>query len=491
MTKDENTPAETMTTGWNVTGSKFAKNTFNPIRTILETMKIAPNPEKKMISLSIGDPTIFKNLNAPDVATKAVKDSLESGEFNGYAHSCGYQNSRQAIADHVGEGWNNITADDVIICSGCSCALDMCIGVIADPGDNILVPRPGFPLYKTLALGYGIQTKEYDLLPEQGWQADLQHMESLIEPGKTKAILINNPSNPCGSVFSRDHLLAILAIAEKYYLPIIADEIYEHFVFQGAKKTYTPIASLTKTVPVLSCGGLTKRWLVPGWRLGWITVHDRNEVLKRGGVRSGLNSLSQRIIGANTLVQGAIPAILAKTPKHFYKDTLNVIEENARLAHHKLSSVPGLKPIMPEGAMYMMVGIDQSAFPGFQSDLQIVERMVSEQSVFPLPGMCFNIKNFFRIVLTVPRQNMLEACDRIEEFCRTHYSYTAMANAMELSGGKHLRSVTESTDDSGITMSSASSSMGDSVASSDIEDAEEEEHFKLKEITAATAKIKV
>lgn len=136
----------------------------------------------------------------------------------------------------------------------------------------------GFPLYKTLAHGFGIQTKEYDLLPEQGWQVDLKHLESLIEPGKTKAILINNPSNPCGSVFDRDHLLDILKIAEKYFLPIIADEIYEHFVFQGAKKDYIPVASLTRTVPVLSCGGLTKRWLVPGWRLGWITVHDRNDV---------------------------------------------------------------------------------------------------------------------------------------------------------------------------------------------------------------------
>ena len=88
------------------------------------------------------------------------------------------------------------------------------------------------------------------------------------------------------------------------------------------------------------------------------------QVFKRGGVRGGLNSLSQRIIGANTLVQGAVPAILRKTPKHFYKDTLDLIEENAKLAFHKLSAIPGLKPVMPDGAMYMMVGMDQSAFPG-------------------------------------------------------------------------------------------------------------------------------
>jgi len=487
--KDKIENSNNTCSGWNqVTASDYGKNTFNPIRTILETMKIKPNPEKKMISLSIGDPTIFKNLQAPDVALKAVKDSLDSGEYNGYAPSSGYQQSRQAIADHIGEGWNNITADDVIICSGCSCALDMCIGVIANPGENILVPRPGFPLYKTLAHGFGIETKEYDLLPEKGWQVDLAHLESLIEPGKTKAILVNNPSNPCGSVFDRDHLLDIIAIAEKHFIPIIADEIYEHFVFAGAKKDYIPIASLTRTVPVLSCGGLTKRWLVPGWRLGWITVHDRNEVFKRGGVRSGLNSLSQRIIGANTLVQGAVPAILRRTPKNFYKDTLEVIEENAKLAYKKLSAVPGLNPVMPDGAMYMMVGMDPRAFSGFESDLQIVEGMVREQSVFPLPGMCFNIKNFFRIVLTVPKNNMVEACDRIAEFCAQHY--TTPTN-------KHLRMVTETSEyASDMTVSSSSSSSVNSVVNSSDEEEEttcQKPSYptKITQLTTATNKLKV
>jgi len=339
-----------------------------------------------------------------------------------------------------------------------------------------------------LAHGFGIETKEYDLLPEKGWQVDLAHLESLIEPGKTKAILVNNPSNPCGSVFDRDHLLDIIAIAEKHFIPIIADEIYEHFVFAGAKKDYTPIASLTRTVPVLSCGGLTKRWLVPGWRLGWITVHDRNEVFKRGGVRSGLNSLSQRIIGANTLVQGAVPAILRRTPKNFYKDTLEVIEENAKLAYKKLSAVPGLNPVMPDGAMYMMVGMDPRAFSGFESDLQIVEGLVREQSVFPLPGMCFNIKNFFRIVLTVPKNNMVEACDRIAEFCAQHY--TTPTN-------KHLRMVTETSEyASDMTVSSSSSSSVNSVVNSS--DEEEEtcqkpsyHSTKITQLTAATNKLKV
>jgi len=297
--------------------------------------------------------------------------------------------------------------------------MDMSISALANPGDNILVPRPGFPLYKTLANGLGINTKEYNLLPLKGWECDLEHMEAMIDEN-TKAILVNNPSNPCGSVFSQEHLLQILALADKYKVPIIADEIYEHFVFSGAGKTYVPMASLTTTVPVLSCGGLTKRYLVPGWRLGWITIHDRQDLFLNGGVRKGLNSLSQRIIGANTIVQGALPNILKQTPDTFFKETLDVIEENSKYAFERFESVPGLYPVMPDGAMYMMVGLDRKAFPEFANCLKIVEGMVREQSVFCLPGKCFGINDFFRVVLTVPKENLETACDRIEQFCKDH-----------------------------------------------------------------------
>ena len=114
--------------------------------------------------------------------------------------------------------------------------------------------------------------------PERQWEADIDHMEQLIDKD-TVAIVIVNPSNPCGSVYSKQHLLDILAVAEKHRLPIIADEIYNDLVFKG-QHTY-PIASLSKNVPVLSCGGLAKKYLVPGWRVGWILIHDRNGRFKK------------------------------------------------------------------------------------------------------------------------------------------------------------------------------------------------------------------
>ena len=114
--------------------------------------------------------------------------------------------------------------------------------------------------------------------PDRQWEIDLEHLEQQID-SNTVAIVVVNPSNPCGSVYSKQHLLDILAVAERHFLPIIGDEIYGGMVFKGQK--FYSIASLSKNVPVLSCGGIGKKYLVPGWRVGWILIHDRNEVLKK------------------------------------------------------------------------------------------------------------------------------------------------------------------------------------------------------------------
>lgn len=403
---------------WNVSASNYATNTFNPIRNIVENLQIVPNPDKPMIALSIGDPTVFGNLTPAKEITEAVVEAIRSGKYNGYGPSTGFVESREAVAKHCSvPDVAVLEAKDIILCSGCSCSIDLCITALCCPGQNILVPRPGFPLYKTLAEGLSIKTKYYNLLPEKNWEVDLEMLETLIDD-ETSAIVVNNPSNPCGSVFSKEHLTAILDVAARNKVPVIADEIYDHFVFSGEE--YHPMASLTQEVPVLSCGGLTKRFLIPGWRMGWIAIYDRNGILDKE-VRKGLQSLSQRIIGSNTLVQGALPTILSKTPKDFFSDTIKQIEENARLCYNNIRAVPGLRPVMPQGAMYMMVGVDMDSFPQFDDDLQFVEKMISEESVFCLPGKCFDYPNYVRIVLTVPEKQLQEACDRIAAFCMRHF----------------------------------------------------------------------
>ncbi|XP_043937416.1 tyrosine aminotransferase [Protopterus annectens] len=405
---------------WNIRVSEMSKKTFNPIRAIVDSMNMDPNPKKPMIALSIGDPTVFGNLPTHDAVLKAMKDAVDSGKFNGYAPSIGYQSSREVVAKFYSQPDALLEAKDVILCSGCSQAIELSIAVLANPGQNILIPRPGFSLYKTLALSLDIQIKLYDLLPEKGWEIDLKQLESVIDD-KTACIIVNNPSNPCGSIFSKEHLQKIIAVAARNCVPILADEIYGDMVFQGNK--FYSMAPLSSSVPILSCGGLAKRWLVPGWRLGWILIHDRNNIFGNE-IREGLVRLSQRILGPCTIVQGALESIMNSTPKKFFSSTLSFMKANADICYEALSTVPGLRPVRPSGAMYLMVGIDIESFPEFEDDVEFTMRLISEQSVFCLPAKCFEYPNFFRVVLSVPKEMMTEACNRIREFCEQHYHHS-------------------------------------------------------------------
>uniref|UniRef100_A0A0K2SYQ4 Tyrosine aminotransferase n=2 Tax=Lepeophtheirus salmonis TaxID=72036 RepID=A0A0K2SYQ4_LEPSM len=410
--------SQSMAKQWKIQESDFAKNTFNPIRSLLKTLKGNANPSKDLIDLSLGDPTVFGNLKPHENIIKAFEDSLRSGKYNGYGPSTGHAIARKAVAEHVSIPGAEVTADDVILTSGCSTALDHCITVLAGKGQNILVPRPAFPLYKTLADGFGIESKEYSCIPERNWEIDLQSLEDAIDEN-TAAIVVNNPSNPCGAAFSPKHLKDVIRIAELHKIPIIADEIYDYFTFSDDFE-FVPMASLTSEVPILSCGGLTKRFLVPGWRLGWLVIYDRNNLFLNSGITNALERLTQRQIGPNTVVQGALPAILKETPKEFHSNTISVVKSTAEMVFRKLEGIQGLNPIMPSGAMYMMVHIDSQYFPQFSSDMDFVKKLIEEESVFPLPGKCFNCPNFFRIVLTTPASLFETAFERLEQFCNRH-----------------------------------------------------------------------
>ena len=366
---------------WSIPASAMAKRTVNPIRRIVDAMRIEPNPKYKVISLSIGDPTIFGNLLPHENMLTSIEKSLRSNKHNGYAPAVGEVAARQTIARHMSVPDAPLTEKDIIITSACSGALELCIGTLANPGENILIPKPGFSIYRTIAISNGCEVRAYNLQPEHDWEVDLEHMESLID-SKTSAIIVNNPSNPCGSVYSKQHLIDICKVAERNRLPIIADEIYAYSVFSG--ETFHPIAACTKTVPILSCCAVSKRFLVPGWRLGWIQVHDVGNVL--ADIRTGLFDMATRILGANAVIQGAVPEIFDDTPQAWFDSNMKVIEENALLAFRTLSAIPGLKPVKPRGAMYMMVGIDKTILKSIRDDIHFTEELMGKKSVFCLPG---------------------------------------------------------------------------------------------------------
>lgn len=291
----------------------------------------------------------------------------------------------------------------------------MAISVLAESGQNILIPAPGFSLYQTICEYKSIECRYYRLDPKNGWNAELDHMRSLIDD-KTAAILINNPSNPCGSVFTKEHLLDILNIAETFKLPIIADEIYAFMTFKGVE--FVPIDSLSKNVPILTCGGIAKYFVVPGWRLGWVAIHDRNNLFV--DVRKGLVKLSQVILGASTIVQSIIPKALLDLDNSYINNLMEKLEDNASFLYDNLSSIDELHAIKPKGAMYMMVGFEPKDFSDINDDIEFAKKLIEEENVFVLPGSIFKFKNYVRLVICPPQDKLKEACERIKQFVQRH-----------------------------------------------------------------------
>lgn len=332
------------------------------------------------------------------------------------------------------EGRPALTENDIVIASGCSGALDLAITVLLNPGDNLLIPKPAFSLYQTLCESKGMAVKQYRLLPEKCWEADLEHLEAQIDE-RTRAILVNNPSNPCGSVYSADHLKAIIDIAEKHRLPIIADEIYGNLVFPSLSPSpFIPMASLSDNVPIIAAGGIAKEFLVPGWRVGWLAVHDRHGALEE--VRKGLYALSQLILGACSLIVSALPAILAPAEgseeasslAKFHKDVVTQLEDHAVFTFERLRKIPGVTVVVPQGAMYVMMGIDPTLLDdACADDYAFAKALLDEENVLMLPGTAFQIPNYLRIVFSAPKDKLAEAFDRLEAFCRRHLRPEAAA----------------------------------------------------------------
>lgn len=407
-----------------IKASKKSHRTTNPIRNIVDNLVPPQNHPKSFLNLALGDPTLHGNLGCPTELKDGIREALKTDRANGYVQSIGTLPARQAIADYSCTPGYTVAPDDVIIASGCSGAIDLVLTGMLDEGENILVPCPGFPLYQVITESLGCSVKRYNLTPETGWECDLEMMDSLVDEN-TKAIVINNPSNPCGSNFSLEHLKGIAAVARKHKLPIIADEIYAKCVFNG---TFTHMHEVAGDVPVISVGGLAKEFVVPGWRVGWLVFHDQGcGTLK--DLRVGIRSLTQIVLGANALIQAAIPSVLKPTPgskeeenlKTFSKNYMKVLRSNAEMCLRICADCKEISAIEPQGAMYMMIHVHtEHLVDEFADDTVFSRKLLEEENVFVLPGQCFGIKNFVRLVICAPAETVTDAINRIRAFCVRH-----------------------------------------------------------------------
>lgn len=231
---------------------------------------------------------------------------MKSETANGYTQAIGTLQAREAIAQKFGTAEHPIDPNNVVMSFGCSGSIYNCIAALCEKGTRILVPTPGFPLCQPICQNLGVEFDTYRLIPEEEWKIDLKDLESKIK-ADTKAILVNNPSNPCGSCFTKDHMLEILEIADRYKIPLISDEVYYGLSYND-ERPFISMGNLTKTVPVMCTGAISKIYCVPGWRCGWTIVYNNGNYFDKVIDNMGKHSMIQ--LHPNSLVQAALPAIL-------------------------------------------------------------------------------------------------------------------------------------------------------------------------------------
>jgi len=431
---------------WSCPASAKSVRTVNPIRALVDPFaKDIQTGEdrgdgKDLISLALGDPTVGGNLPPCPQAIRAIVSAVEkSPHAAGYVNACGTTAAREAIARYHSYPQHSIDADSVIVANGCSGALELALTAVLDPGTIILVPQPGFPLYQVIAESHGASVLHYRLDPDRQWEVDLDHLEQLLEQqydqegprGGSKlirGIIVNNPSNPTGGVFSKSHLAQIINFCQRHRLPIVADEVYGNLVF--GENTFHPVAQvaaeLGRKVPVITASGLAKQFLLPGWRIGWITFHD-NIHKSLAEVEAGAKRLAQVILGASHLAQSAIPALLTTDDpdlaawKQHLRDQLE--DQAAYLCSQLASKCSSLDVISPQGAMYAMVRISTEELD-IAHDMEFATLLLKEENVFVLPGSAFGMPNVFRVVFCSSKPILEQAAHRIGEFCDRHSNRT-------------------------------------------------------------------
>jgi len=232
-------------------------------------------------------------------------------------------------------------------------------------------------------------------------------------------MVIINPGNPCGNVFTYHHLKKVAETARKIGILVIADEVYGHIVF--GENPFVPMGVFGSITPIITLGSISKRWMVPGWRTGWLVTHDPDNILKEHGIITSIKQYFHTSPYPPAFIQGALPHILAKTNDVFFSRTLKIIKEAANSCYEGIKDVPGITcPSKPEGAMCVMVKLDISLFEDIQDDLDFCIKLAKEESVMILPGVSVGLRNWLRITFAIDPLYLQDGIKRLKSFCERH-----------------------------------------------------------------------
>ncbi|MCF7815371.1 MAG: aminotransferase class I/II-fold pyridoxal phosphate-dependent enzyme [Candidatus Cloacimonetes bacterium] len=392
------------------------------IRDIVVKAKKLEKKGHKILYLNIGDPPVY-DFETPrylreNVSEKILASDTESEvNVSTYCDSMGIEEARKAVAKDAVErkGIENVTADDVVISSGASESITLAIAALIDPGDNIMTPSPGYPLYSGQIPAYHGELNPYYLNEEKGWQIDFDELEKRVND-RTRAIVVINPNNPTGANYNKESILNILEFARKHNLVVFADEIYDKLLFDDNK--HISIASLSKDVPVITFGGLSKNYIMPGWRVGWAIFHDPVNVMSE--YREAINKLLRARLCSPHPQQHMIAPALKGDDKHL-ETVLKKTQRRRDISYEMLNDIPGISCVKPGGAFY--------AFPKIQlppnvDDEEFVLELLEETGVLVVFGSGFGEKpgtNHFRVVFLPDEDTLKKAYKRLADFTKKFY----------------------------------------------------------------------
>ena len=373
--------------------------------------------EKKghqILKLNIGDPIAYPGLPTPQHMVDAYIQALQDGK-NGYSHSYGLPELRAAIArDESRKGWD-AQPSDVYVCHGVTEALQILFASVLTEGDKVLAPGPHYPPYMAYPQMYGAQTVEYKLQPNNGWKIDLEDIEAKMDSSVRLLVLIN-PNNPCGSVAGQEEIEHLLSIARKWpNCMIVADEIYDGLDFTGLQRS---VASLSNDVPVISLNGVSKVYYAPGWRIGYLSIHDPTERLLN--LRDGIERMLRSRLCASTPAQFGYLCGL-ESDRSWMKAYAEKVVEQRDVCVERISRIEGLEVQSSGGAFYMFVRLLDEKWAN--DDKQFVLDLLHEEHVLVVHGSGFSPelgKGHFRIVYLPDVDVLNEAFNRIESFLVRH-----------------------------------------------------------------------
>ncbi|KAL7185466.1 hypothetical protein ACSBR2_027416 [Camellia fascicularis] len=407
---------------WGFRGSELVnKASAITIRSVLnEVMQNMDEADlRPTIPLGHGDPSAFPSFRTTPIAEDAVSDALRSAKFNGYAPTDGILPARRAIAEYLSEDLPyKLSSNDINLTIGCTQAIEVILTVLARPNANILLPRPGYPFYEARAAYSSLEVRHFDLLPEKGWEVDLDAVEALADEN-TVAMVIVNPGNPCGNVFTYQHLKKVAETARKLGILVISDEVYDHLTF--GINPFVAMGVFGSIAPVITVGSISKRWIVPGWRLGWLVTNDPNGILEKYGIVDCIKGFLNITSDPATFVQGALPQILEKTRGDFFSKIVNLLREVADVCYNRLKEIPCITcPSKPEGSMFVMAKLNLSILEDIKDDVDFCIKLATEESVVVLPGVAVGMKNWLRVTFAVEPSSLEDGLGRIKAFCLRH-----------------------------------------------------------------------